>query len=76
MINFLTALIPYNRRPHYDCCFVGIFSQAVLVDHTLYVSGQIGLDPATGNMVTGGVVAEAEQVFISVWRGRGVWLAV
>jgi len=26
---------------------IGTYSQAVRVDHTVYLSGQIGLDPAT-----------------------------
>ncbi len=38
------------------------FSQAVIVDKTLYTSGQIGLDPATGDLVPGGIHAQAEQV--------------
>lgn len=29
----------------------------------LFVSGQIGLDPDSGKLVPGGIVAEAEQVF-------------
>ncbi len=33
----------------------------MLVDKTLYVSGCIGLDPQTGNLVSGGVAAEAKQ---------------
>ncbi|XP_052775005.1 2-iminobutanoate/2-iminopropanoate deaminase-like [Mya arenaria] len=40
---------------------VGPYSQAVLADRTLYISGQIGLDVTTGSIVSGGVVAEAEQ---------------
>ena len=43
---------------------VYIFSQAVLVENTMYLSGQIGLDPATGDLVAGGVVPETEQVGI------------
>jgi len=39
-------------------------SQAVMVDQTLYISGIIGLDPKTLNLVSGGVEAEAEQVFL------------
>jgi enamine deaminase RidA (YjgF/YER057c/UK114 family) len=42
------------------------FSQAVIVDKTMYMSGQLGLDPATGVMVSGGVAAETEQVRIFV----------
>ena len=42
---------------------VGPYSQAILVDGFLYVSGQVGQDPATGKLVPGGIVAETEQVF-------------
>lgn len=41
---------------------VGSYNQAVIVDKTMYMSGQIGLDPATGTLVQGGVAAETEQV--------------
>lgn len=41
---------------------IGPYSQAVRVGETLYLSGQIGLDPATGEMVAGGVVPETRQV--------------
>jgi len=36
-------------------------SQAVLVEKTLFVSGQLGLDAQTGCMVEGGVEAEAKK---------------
>jgi len=39
-------------------------SQAVMVDKTMYLSGCIGLDPTTANLVSGGIEPEAEQVFI------------
>jgi 2-iminobutanoate/2-iminopropanoate deaminase len=42
---------------------VGPFSQAIKVDGFIYFSGQVGQDPATGKLVTGGVAAEAERVF-------------
>ena len=42
---------------------VGPFSQAVEVGGFLYLSGQVGQDPATGKVVEGGVVAETERVF-------------
>jgi reactive intermediate/imine deaminase len=32
---------------------IGTYSQAVRADNTLYLSGQIGLDPATGELVEG-----------------------
>lgn len=41
---------------------VGPYSQAVLVDRTVYVSGQVGIDPSSGQLVPGGVVEEAKQV--------------
>lgn len=41
---------------------VGPYSQAVRCCHFVYTAGQIGLDPQTGKMVEGGVVAQAEQV--------------
>ncbi|CAH1773345.1 unnamed protein product [Owenia fusiformis] len=42
---------------------VGPYNQAVMVDQTLYMSGQIGLEPTSGVMAEGGVEAEAHQVF-------------
>ncbi|MCR4297854.1 MAG: RidA family protein [Gallionella sp.] len=41
---------------------IGIYSQAVRIDHTVYLSGQIGLDPVTMQMV-GGVDAQIHRVF-------------
>jgi len=41
---------------------IGPYSQAVRYGNQLYCSGQIGLDPATGQLVAGGVVAETERV--------------
>ena len=42
---------------------IGPYSQAIVVDGWLFTSGQIALDPATGEMVgAGDVVAEAKQV--------------
>ena len=42
---------------------VGPFSQAVKVDGFLYFSGQVGQDPTTGKLVTGGISAETERIF-------------
>ena len=41
---------------------IGPYSQAIRVGDTIYMSGQIGLDPASGNLVEG-VEAQAHQVF-------------
>ncbi len=48
---------------------IGPYSQAVLVEAgvgTVYFSGQIALDPATGQLVTGGVEAETKQVMVNI----------
>ena len=42
------------------------YSQAVLADNTLYVSGQIGIDPYTGKLVEGGVSRQAERVMKNI----------
>src|SRR5580658_1402408 len=42
---------------------VGPSSQAIEVGGFLYFSGQVAQDPATGNVVEGGTVAETERVF-------------
>ena len=42
---------------------IGTYSQAVRVDDTVYISGQIPLDPATMEVVDGGIEAEIKRVF-------------
>lgn len=42
---------------------IGPYSQAVRAGNTVYLSGQIALDPASGQLVGGGIEAQAEQVF-------------
>ena len=41
---------------------IGPYSQAIKAGDTLYVSGQIPLDEATGNLVEGTIEEETEQV--------------
>jgi len=41
---------------------IGPYSQALEHGDLVFLSGQIGLDPASGNLVSGGTPAEAEQV--------------
>ena len=41
---------------------IGTYSQAVKVDNTIYLSGQIGLDPASMQLVEG-IEAQIHQVF-------------
>ena len=40
---------------------IGPYSQAIRADGYLFCSGQLGLDPASGNFVAGDVGAQAEQ---------------
>ena len=40
---------------------IGPYSQAICADGYLFCSGQLGLDPATGDFVAGDVGAQAEQ---------------
>ena len=41
---------------------IGPYSQAVKANGVVYVSGQIPLDPATGEIVEGGIESQAKQV--------------
>jgi reactive intermediate/imine deaminase len=42
---------------------IGTYSQAVQVNHTVYLSGQIPLVPTTMTMVDGDIIAQITQVF-------------
>ena len=42
---------------------IGPYSQAVVANGFLFTAGQIALDPASGQIVAGDVVAQTEQVF-------------
>jgi 2-iminobutanoate/2-iminopropanoate deaminase len=42
---------------------IGPYSQAVAVDGWLYTSGQVAIDPATGELVPGGFEDQARKVF-------------
>ena len=41
---------------------IGPYSQAVKAGNLLFVSGQVPIDPATGNVVTGSIKEETTQV--------------
>jgi 2-iminobutanoate/2-iminopropanoate deaminase len=45
---------------------IGPYSQAVEMNNTLYVSGQIPIDPSTGKLVDGGITEQTEQVFRNI----------
>jgi reactive intermediate/imine deaminase len=42
---------------------IGTYSQAIRAGNTVYLSGQIPLDPATGEMVAGDMEAQVRRVF-------------
>jgi 2-iminobutanoate/2-iminopropanoate deaminase len=41
---------------------MGAYSPAIRAGNLLFISGQIPIDPATGNLVEGDIAAQAEQV--------------
>jgi len=45
---------------------IGPYSQAVKAGHFIYSSGQLGLDPVSGALVTGGVEAETRQALLNL----------
>jgi 2-iminobutanoate/2-iminopropanoate deaminase len=45
---------------------IGPYSQAIEVSSTLYVSGQLGIDPATGQLVEGGIREQTEQALKNI----------
>lgn len=45
---------------------IGPYSQAVLVNDTLYVSGQIPLDPETNNLIKNDIKKETHQVMSNI----------
>ncbi|MFA8301245.1 MAG: RidA family protein [Hyphomicrobiales bacterium] len=45
---------------------IGPYSQAVEVNGTLYISGQVPVDPAIGKVVEGGIKEQTEQVMKNI----------
>lgn len=45
---------------------IGPYSQAVRIGNLLFCSGQIPLDPATGELVTGDIAAQTHRVFANL----------
>lgn len=60
MIN--KAIISTENAP----AAIGTYSQAIKVNNTVYLSGQIPLNPDTMTVVDGGIEAEIEQVFTNL----------
>ena len=56
---------------------IGPYSQAVRAGNSVYLSGQIALDPDTGELLTGDISAEIHRVFnnlqaVAAASGRGL----
>ena len=45
---------------------IGPYSQAVKSGDTLYISGQVAIDPETGKVVNGGITEQTEQVMKNI----------
>jgi 2-iminobutanoate/2-iminopropanoate deaminase len=45
---------------------IGPFSHAVRAGEFVFLSGQVGQDPATGKLAEGGVAAQARQAFANI----------
>jgi 2-iminobutanoate/2-iminopropanoate deaminase len=58
----MKKVIQTNHAP----AAVGPYSQAIRKGDLLFVSGQLGVDPATGNFVAGGVREQTGQVFKNI----------
>lgn len=45
---------------------IGPYSQGIIAGNTVYVSGQLAINPATGNFAEGGIQAEARQSLTNI----------
>ena len=45
---------------------IGPYSQAMLVGNTLYISGQIAIDPSTGKLIDGSIAEQTKQAFENI----------
>ena len=58
----MRKVISTNKAPQ----AIGPYSQAIEVNGTLYISGQVPIDPATGKVVEGGIKEQTEQVMKNI----------
>ena len=58
----MKKVISTNNAP----AAIGPYSQAIEVNGTIYASGQIPINPATGEFVSGGIKEQTEQVFKNI----------
>lgn len=45
---------------------IGPYNQAIIANNTLYASGQIAINPATGDLVNGDIESETRQVMENI----------
>ncbi|KAG6933700.1 reactive intermediate imine deaminase A -like protein [Chelydra serpentina] len=62
MATLIKRIISTPRAP----AAMGPYSQAVLIDRTMYISGQLGMDPSSGQLVPGGAKEEAKQALKNI----------
>lgn len=58
----MKQIISTNEAPQ----AIGPYSQAVRVGNLVFLSGQIPIDPNTGNFVEGGIAEQTEQVLKNI----------
>ena len=58
----MKKVIQTNQAP----AAIGPYSQAIQKGNLLFVSGQLGIDPSTGDFVNGGIVEQTVQVFENI----------
>ena len=58
----MKQVISTNNAP----AAIGPYNQAIKTGNFLYASGQLGIDPISGDFVTGGVTEQTEQVFENI----------
>lgn len=58
----MKKVIKTNNAP----AAIGPYSQAIETNGTLYISGQIPINPATGKLVDGGIKEQTEQVMKNI----------
>ena len=62
MSNFDKKVITSDKAPK----AIGPYSAAIGTGNLVFTSGQLGLDPATGNLVPGGIEAETRQALTNL----------
>lgn len=62
MAAIIRRIIQSSKAP----AAIGPYSQAVVVDRTMYIAGQVGLNPATGQLVDGGVLEQTKQALVNM----------